>query len=484
MKNLNQPMTMRSTLLALFCLPLSAVAAPNFVFFITDDISHDDLGVYGNTFVQTPNLDRIASQGLVFDSAYNVISSCSPSRCAIITGRYPHNTGAPELHTTLPTDQKTFVQALQKAGYYTIISGKNHMGKPGDLGFEESSDSKPSGAEKWVQRLRDRPKDAPFYAWFASHDAHHPFDHDEHAPRYDPAKVTVPPMLFDGPGTRKELAEYYHEVSRTDHYAGELMKELEKQGIADETYFIYCADNGRPFPRCKTYLYESGIKTPLIIRGPGIQRGRSASLVSSIDYSATILELAGIEKIPSIQGVSFVPLLRDPAATVREVVFAERNWHVYQVHQRMVRFGDWLYTWNAWPERHNVSGESAWTKKFEAAGELWAAAEKGLLTPAQRLLTEKPQPAEMLFNVKDDPHQFTNLVDEPDRAAILSQCRSLLAQWTKETGDSVPKNPTPDRGVLHDDKKGTTTRGDFPGADQNAAANLSPGPIKLNTPPS
>lgn len=474
---------MRLILLALLCLPLGAIAQPNFVFFITDDISPDDLGVYGNAFVQTPNLDRLAAQGLVFDEAYNVISSCSPSRCAIITGRYPHNTGAPELHTTLPADQKTFVQSLKQAGYYTIISGKNHMGKSGELGFDVSSDSKPSGAERWVQHLRDRPKDTPFFAWFASHDAHHPFEHDEHAPRYDPAKVEVPPMLFDGPGTRKELAEYYHEVSRTDHYAGELMKELEKQGIADETYFIYCADNGRPFPRCKTYLYDSGIKTPLIVSGPGIKGGRSASLVSSVDYSATILDLAGVKKPETIQGVSFVPILRDPTATVRELVFAERNWHVYQVHQRMVRFGDWLYTWNAWPERHNVSGESAWTEKFAAAGELWAAAEKGLLTPAQRLLTEKPQPAEMLFNVKDDPHQFANLVDDPERAAVLNQCRSLLAQWTKETGDSVSKNPTPDRGPLHSDKKTDTSRGEFPGADRNASKIDHPGPLKINTPP-
>ena len=110
--------------LAALCLPLVAhAAAPNFVFLITDDISPDDLGIYGNQFVQTPNLDALANRGMVFDNAYNVISSCSPSRCAIITGRYPHNTGAPELHSPLPEDQTTFVRALRDAGYHTIISG-------------------------------------------------------------------------------------------------------------------------------------------------------------------------------------------------------------------------------------------------------------------------------------------------------------------------------------------------------------------------
>jgi arylsulfatase len=310
---------------------------PNFIFFITDDISHDDLSVYGNEFVQTPNLEKMAGQGMVFDNAYNVISSCSPSRCAIITGRYPHNTGAPELHTELPEEQLTFVEVLRDAGYYTLLSGKNHMNKKIDsLGFAKATDSGPSGSEKWTQHLRDRPKDQSFFFWFASHDAHHDFRINDKAPVYDPAAIQVPPMLFDGPETRKDLAGYYHEVSRSDYYLGEIMKELEKQGIADNTYVIYCADNGRPFPRCKSYMYESGIQTPLIITGPKVGKGRTEALASSIDYSATILELAGIDKPEFVQGVSLVPVLKNPKATVRDVAFSERNWHVFSLHERAV----------------------------------------------------------------------------------------------------------------------------------------------------
>lgn len=475
---------MKRFLVLLLTLSSSAFAAPNFVFFITDDISPDDLGVYGNTFVQTPHLDALAKRGLVFDNACNVISSCSPSRCAIITGRYPHNTGAPELHSTLPDDQVTFVQKLREAGYHTMISGKNHMNKPETLGFDESSDSKPAGSEKWVQHLKGRPKDKPFFAWFASHDAHHEFTLNDKAPVYDPEKVEVPPMLFDGPGTREDLAAYYHEVSRTDHYAGEVMRELEAQGIADETYFIYCADNGRPFPRCKSYLYDSGIKTPLIIAGPNVTAGRTNSLVSSIDYAPTILALAGVPIPPTIQGVSFEPILRDPETTVREVAISERNWHVYQLHERSVRFGDWLYIWNAWPERHNVSGETAWLDKFPAAKDLWAAAEEGKLTPAQALLTKVPQPAEMLFNLKDDPHQFTNLADSDANQPQLDQARTLFKRWKEETGDSIPADPTQDRGGLHDDGKKNPTwkHREFPGASRNATEINQPGPVTL-TPP-
>jgi len=462
----------------LSAMPISAAERPNFVFFITDDISYDDLGCYGNRAIKTPHLDALAERGLVFDNAYLTISSCSPNRCSIITGRYPHNTGAPELHTSLPADQKTFVEALRRAGYHTVISGKNHMAPPEQLGFDISSDSKPSGCENWIKHLRERPQDKPFFCWFASHDAHHPFQFNERAPRYDPSEVEVPPMLYDGPLTRQELADYYHEVSRTDYYAGEIMKELEEQGIADKTYFIYCSDNGRPFPRCKTYLYDSGIKTPLIIVGPGVAKGRTQSLVSSIDFAATILDLAGIAKPETIQGVSFAPILRDPTAVVRNVAFAERNWHVYQLHERAVRAGDWLYIWNAWPERHNVCGESS-AFSFPAAKELWEMAEQGRLTPAQALLTQVPQPAEMLFNVREDPHQLVNLASRPEYAETLSRMRTLLERWRTETGDSVPANPTPDRQSLHKMENRPIVRGDFPGADKQATTINHPGPVLL-----
>ncbi len=451
---------------------------PNFVFFITDDISPDDLGCYGNEAIETPNLDSIAKQGLVFDNAYLTISSCSPSRCSIVTGRYPHNTGAPELHTKLPSDQHTFIQDLRAAGYYTLISGKNHMAKPEQLGFETSSDSHPAGSENWVKHLRERPKDRPFFFWFASHDAHHAFQLDDKAPVYEPEDVAVPPMLYDGPLTRSDLTGYFHEVSRTDHYAGQIMEELQNQGLSDNTYFVYCSDNGRPFPRCKTYLYDSGIKTPLIVVGPQVARGRTSSLVSSIDFSATFLDLAGLPKPATVQGVSFAPILQEPDATVRDVAFAERNWHVYALHERAVRTGDWLYIWNGWPENHNVSAESS-VPTFPAAKELWEMAKQGKLTPAQALLTQAPQPSEMLFNVKDDPYQWTNLAAQAECTDTLRRMRTLLDRWKDETGDSLPVNPTPSRQPLHESVRKGPARGELPGACRGATKINKPGPVRL-----
>lgn len=451
-------------------------ARPNFVFFITDDISPNDLGCYGNIRIKTPHLDRIAQEGLVFDNAYLTISSCSPSRCSIITGRYPHNTGAPELHTSLPDDQLTFIQVFQQAGYHTVLSGKNHMANPKQLGFDVSSDSHPAGSEKWIDHLRDRPQDKPFFFWFASHDAHYGWQINDKAPTYDPANVWVPPMLYDGPLTREEVASYYHEVSRTDYYAGQVVEELNRQSIADETYFIYCADNGRPLPRCKTYLYESGIQTPLIVTGPGVMSGRTDSLVSSVDFAATFLDLAGLEKPESIQGVSFRAVLNDHQAVTRGVAFAERNWHVYRLHERMVRYGDWLYIWNGLPDDYNVCGESScWD--FPVVRELWEMAEKGRLTAGQLQVTLPAQPVEQLFHVRQDPFQFYNLVDNSSCQEELQRMRSLLADWKQQTGDSQPENLTPDRQPLHEHGRKQFKRGTFPGADKNATTINHPGPV-------
>ncbi len=463
----------------LACNPFAARSAerPNFIFFITDDISPNDLGCYGNTLVSTPNLDRLASEGMVFDNCYLTISSCSPSRCSIITGRYPHNTGAPELHTPLPEGQYLFPLTLKEAGYYTVLSGKHHMEKAADKAFVKISKGKGPGREEdWVDILRDRPKDRPFFCWFASTDAHRGWTLNDQAPHYDPKDVQVPPYMYDGPATREDLAQYYHEVSRTDYFAGKIVEELQRQGIAENTYLIYCSDNGRPFPRCKTRLYDDGIKTPLIVWCPErIAPARCRSLVSSIDFAPTILELAGLAADERIQGVSFSKLLADPTATVRDYVFAEHNWHVYQAHERMVRYDNWVYIRNAWPQRHNLCVESDPT--YPAGRELWQAHDRGLLNDRQQGIFQHPLPGEELFDISRDPHQLTNLATSPDHADTLSQLREVLDRWTSQTGDTVPENPTNDRQDAQGRRNPNHHRGTFPGAEREATRINAPGPV-------
>ena len=468
--------------LLLWLLPTTTQADEhlNFVFFLADDISHDDLGCYGHPSIKTPNIDRLAQSGMRFDNAYLTTSSCSPSRCSIITGRYPHNTGAPELHTKLPDGQVLFPEILKNTGYYTALSGKHHMGEYANNGFNLVSRGKGPGKEgDWVEILQNRPKHKPFFFWFASTDAHRGWNRSKEAPGYMDAEMIIPPYLIDDARTRKDLAGYAHEVSRFDHYVGSVVTELKSQGVLDNTMIIVAADNGRPFPRCKTRLYDSGIKTPFIVHCPNhVSNGSTKSLISTIDISATLLELAGANKDQRIQGLSFVPILKDPMAKIREVVFAEHNWHVFKNHERMVRFGDWLYIRNNFPGQQNLCMES----KMGGAGKaLWAAMATDQLTAPQRNIFWNPCPEEELYRVSKDPHQITNIAELQENSAQIVQARSLLADWTRQTGDSIPTNPTPDRETRpgQPKRKENHRHLEFPGEPTGATQINSTGPVKL-----
>ncbi|MCL4637578.1 MULTISPECIES: sulfatase family protein [Olivibacter] len=418
---------------------------PNIVLIIADDIGWGDIGCYGNKDVRTPNIDALGSAGLVFKNMYLTTSSCSPSRSSIITGRYPHNTGAPELHDPLPARQIMFPEILRKAGYYTALSGKNHMGPAVKKAFDMISSGKGPGAEEdWVSILQNRPENKPFFMWFASHDAHRDWQFDERGITHDPEKLKVPPMLYDGPETRKDLAAYYHEISRLDYYVGKVVEELKHQGILENTYIIFMSDNGSPFPRNKVRLYDSGIKSPFIMIGPGINIAENSSLFSAIDIAPTMLDIAGIATTDKrIQGKSFFGVLQGREQMIRDFVFAEHNWHVFQGYERMVRYKDWVYIRNGFPERQNLAGES--TKMFPAGKELWEAYERGLTNAAQEDVFLKPRKPEELYNLSGDTFQFTNVAEVGSNQKILAYLRKVLDEWIVETGDSKPQNPTPDR---------------------------------------
>ena len=455
----------------------------NFVFFLADDISQEDVGCYGHPTIKTPNIDRLAAEGMRFDNAYLTISSCSPSRCSMITGRYPHNTGAPELHTSLPEGQVLYPKLLKDSGYYTALSGKHHMGGYASTAFDLVSGGKGPGREgDWVQITHERPKDKPFFFWFASTDAHRGWGINEDAPRYDPEQMVVPSYLVNGPLTQNDLTGYAHEVSRFDHYIGLVAEELEKQGVLDNTVIIITADNGRPFPRCKTRLYDSGIKPPFVVYNPKhVKQGVTKNLVSSIDIAATVLQLAGVKQDPRIQGVSFAPVLADPNAVTRDVAFAEHNWHVFKSHERMVRFGEWLYIRNNFPDQQNLCVESYMA---EAGDELWTAHIAGTLTEAQKNVFWDPCPEEELYHVVNDPDQLTNLAENLEHAEILTRSRELLSQWTKQTGDTIPENPTADRyarvNLPKQEMNPNKSRGSEMPGDSADAQNINhPGPVRF-----
>ena len=418
--------------------PATDPARPNFVIFVADDQGEGDLGCYGHPVLKTPNIDRLAAEGMRFDRAFLTISSCSPTRCSFLTGRYPHNTGAEDLHQPLPADQKTLARYLRGAGYHCMSVGKWHLGDAEREHWDRVVEcAGRDTAEKALELLAERPRDKPFFFWVASKDPHRPFDTDAARPPHDPARVVLPPYLPDHPLIRKEIAQYYDEISRLDRHVGQIRAELDHQGVLDATFVVYFSDNGMPFPRAKTTLYDSGIHTPLIVRYPrlvkagGVQKG----LASTIDVAPTVLELAGVRQT-TMQGRSLVPMLRDPEAEGRPAIFAEADWHDFEQFTRAVRTRRFLLVRNYyWDKPLWNSVDSINSVTWKGYMEVHRA---GRLTPAQRFLFVEPRPFEELYDLDADPYSLNNVVDEPEFREELYKLRTLLDNWRVETGDRMP----------------------------------------------
>ena len=434
---------------------------PNVVLFIADDLAWEDTGVYGNPKVGTPNIDRLAREGLRFTRAFVTISSCSPSRSSLITGRYPHSADAEQLHWPLPAEQVTFVEKLKAAGYWTAASGKWHLGAavknrfdvvddPGEAGFQTDPKTgkmlaaDDSGAAGWIPILQQRPKDKPFFLWFAALDPHRDYIENSIPNPHKPADVIVPPHLPDTPETRYELALYYDEITRLDSNVGKVLAELERQGVADNTLILFISDNGRPFPGAKTTMYDFGIRTPLIARWPkGIRRGLvSASLISSIDLAPTILQLAGVPIPGTVQGKSFASVLTNPKAKIRDTIFAEKNWHDYEDRVRAVRTERFKFIRNDYPDLAGTPSADAGRSPTMDAIRRWH--KEGKLTPLQSRIFQKPRPAEELYDLQADPLEINNLASNPRYAKTLAELRAKLKQWGEETNDVMPAQRTPD----------------------------------------
>ncbi|GGD11846.1 sulfatase family protein [Aquisalinus flavus] len=457
---------------------------PNIVLIIADDISQD-FGAYG-VDISTPHFDQLARDGVLFDNAYVAASSCSPSRNSLITGRYPHNHGAPELHMPLPEGQFAFPQALKEAGYYTLAAGKWHMGPAPKSAFDKVNDilytDDYTGADTWISELQQRPGDKPFFFWLASFDAHRPWEADSTVTPHDPSSVTLPAGVPDTPASREDYASYLDEVRRYDRLVGEVVAELKAQDVFDNTLVIVTSDNGRPFPRSKTTLYDAGMRTPLVAHWPdgGLQGGQvSDALVSLIDIAPTFLEVAGLPVPETVQGVSMLPVLKDPEAETRQVVFGERNWHVQRGVGRMVRKGDFVYIRDFTPGEYSFQMVDHDTGTY---AELLRLRESGELTTVELEAFSTNRPEELLFDVSTDPQQTNNLVSSPEHGEILQDLRQLLNEWRDRTGDTIP--PVEQQTVNRHDPDtfeqlypgGRPPNGTIPGEQAGATRINDPGP--------
>lgn len=479
---------MKHFLLLLFCFGpiiwLRAQEHPNIILFIADDISFDDFGCYGNSVVKTPHIDGLAENGLRFNNMYLTASSCSPSRNSIITGRYPHNTGAPELHTEPPLSMVSFPEILRQKGYYTALSGKFHMGAYAKKGFDDliidAESIGDGGEEAWVDILRNRPNDKPFFLWYAAYDAHRNWGENKFQGTHDPNRIHPPEYLTQGTRTKQDLASYYDEIARFDYYIGEVVNELQNQKVLENTILIVMSDNGRPFPHSKTRINDRGLKTPFVVHWPMFIEGSQEfnGLVSAIDIAPTILELTKEDVPDFFQGHSFKNILTNSQDHFRNYVFGEHNWHDYEAHGRMVRDGSFMYILNSRPKLALMGPADSVSSPSQA--DLDSLNSLDALTDKQKEIFLLPRPKEELYDLAKDPNQYMNLASKPENTEVLLKYRAILQEWMTLTGDNIPKSLTKDwykktPGYIKTSEHGI--RGEMPGYKTNATKNNNKGPF-------
>ena len=433
---------------------------PNIVFIITDDMSWAHLGAYGNDEVETPNLDRLAQEGVVFENAFVSTPSCTPSRASILTGRngFELEEGA-TLWGYLPARFPTYTELLAEHGYRVGATGKgwapgflidrdvNPAGRPynrirlkpfGDQ-FDSLAMSDIDYTANFEAFLDSTEADRPFSFWIGTFEPHRGYTPGVAAARgKDTALATVPAFLPDVPAVRKDINEYYAEIEHVDDHVGRVMEVLNKRGLQDNTVVVFTSDNGMPFPRAKATLYDYGTRMPLIIWwGDNIDAGRRISeFASHTDIAPTFLEIAGVAAPSEMSGRSLVSLLTtgEPGEASRDAVYMYRERHGFypgtggmSFPSRAIRTKDYLLIWNARPDAMPSDVDGSPTKSYmeQNAGEF----------PSLYALSFGPRDEYELYDVRSDAFQMRNLAGDEDYADAFDRLRSQLFAYLESRRD-------------------------------------------------
>ena len=417
---------------------------PNILWISTEDLS-PHFGCYGDKVAKTPNTDRLASQGIRYTNVFTTAAISAPCRAGIITGMYQTSIGCMHMRTTSyrrsvenpieftavpPHYVKTFTEYLRSAGYYCTNNNKT------DYQFAKD----PVPASIWDEcsrtaHYRNRSaRSQPFFAVFNWIGTHESQNWNLNNVKTDPKSVKVPPYYPDNEIIRKNLAKMYDNVERLDSVVGVLLNELEKEGELDNTIIFFWGDHGDGLPRSKRWLYDSGLNIPLIIKFPDKSKAGTvdARLISSIDLGPTVLSLAGVPVPAHMQGI---PFLGNQAGSPRDAVFAARD-RVDESYDmiRSVRTGSYLYIRNYYPNEPFPIWVP-YLSNMPIYKEMLRLGAEGKLTGPQKSWMAYSRPPEELYDVKADPYQINNLINDPRLKPVLEDLRSRHRQWTIETGD-------------------------------------------------
>ncbi len=407
-------------------------ARPNIIVFLADDLGWRDVGVYGNRFIRTPNIDGLARAGLRVERAFGTSPQCSPSRISMLTGKYPHTTRTEDLHTPLQGGERILPSLLQAQGYFTGHMAKTHYGPEAERQFQWYSGSVADSFPAFLREAGNR----PFFLWVGFREPHRPY-HESIPKVHQPGRVAVPPYLADTPETRRDLARYYDAISSMDAEIGRMLAEMERRNLHEKTLVVFLSDNGAPFPREKGTLYDAGTRTPLILRWPAVVSPRQVygrGIVSTIDLPGTLLEVAGSTSADTKRR-SFAALLRNPDVYAgSDYVFSERNWHDCDEHQRAVRTTRFKLirtdAYTALPLC--TAADIGSSPSFHA---LRTRARAGRLTAAQQRLFEAPRARLELYDLAADPWELRNVAEDPRYVRELRELTTVLQKWMEQSDD-------------------------------------------------
>lgn len=454
-------------------MPTNDTSRPNVVLIHTHDLGRH-LGCYDRD-VETPALDSVAAEAARFENYFCTAPQCSPSRASIMTGQYPHEVGMlglAHLGWELDEGTPTLPDSLSTAGYDTHLFGVQHLARsestdPADLGYDAvhretmwcSGTAPLTGKVTPVvtEFLRDRDEDDPFLATVGLFEPHRlgrtddwdfmpgRLDRDDRwdfdGTNYEPdAEDTVEPLPYlpDNPAIREDHSEFHGMIKAVDDAVDRITAALDEEGLTEDTLVVFTTDHGIPFPRAKGTCYDSGLGTALLLRGPGIEPGVHADLLSNVDLLPTLLEYVGAEIPDEVSGQSFESLLRNESRAPRDAVFAEMTYHIQYCPMRAIRTDEYKYV------RNLGSSPSVYLPADVRHGKAGV--------PLIREYYTEESPDEELYDLRTDPHEQENLAADPAYTDTLGDLRERLDEWQRATEDPLlngtPEVPGPQRDVF------------------------------------
>ena len=421
---------------------------PNIVWLVAEDLSPQHLGIYGGTGGSTPYLDSLASDGIFFTHAYSTAGVCAPSRAALITGAYQTSIGAMHMRTlgmsqnaldayppghqsysaVIPEDMRTYSELLRMAGYYTSNNSKE------DYQFRSPVTMWDESSNKAHWRNRKDPKQ-PFFSIFnftISHESQVWVRADEPL-LVDPADVYIPPYYPDDSISRAVMARFITNAMRMDMQVGEIITQLKEDGLYENTIIFFYGDHGDGMPNAKRELYDRGLKVPLIVKAPFLEKGGTAEeLVSFVDFGPTVLSIAGVEVPKSMQGQAFLGPQKGPD---RKYIYAARDRMDSEYDRvRAVSDGRYKYIRNYMPEKSNYQNIQ-YRLNNPLMVHLLELNKENKLDANQARWFAPTKPDEEFYDTSVDPFEFNNLVEDPKYAKNLAELRAAHLKWIKDFGD-------------------------------------------------